>query len=84
MYGTLANFNHLVSEAKKRDNSRDFVISHTSDQHPLVYQFEIFAGLRAPRLVYLALNLPNGQYDVHAIVPDRKSYRSGGFALQLA
>jgi alpha-glucosidase len=34
MYGTLANFDHLVSEAKKRDNSRDFVVNHTSDQHP--------------------------------------------------
>src|SRR5205814_5232434 len=35
MYGTLQNFDHLMSEAKKR-NMRillDYVINHTSDQH---------------------------------------------------
>jgi alpha-glucosidase len=35
-YGTMADFDHLMTEAKKR-NIRvimDFVINHTSDQHP--------------------------------------------------
>ncbi len=36
MYGTLADFDHMVSEGKKH-NVRiilDFVVNHTSDQHP--------------------------------------------------
>lgn len=35
MYGTLADFDRLISEAKKRDMRviLDFVINHTSDQH---------------------------------------------------
>jgi alpha-glucosidase len=36
LYGTLADFDHLISEAKKR-NIRvimDYVANHTSDQHP--------------------------------------------------
>lgn len=36
MYGTMKDFDHLASEAKKR-NIRvilDFVVNHTSDQHP--------------------------------------------------
>jgi alpha-glucosidase len=35
-YGTMADFDHLVAEAKKRDIHviMDYVINHTSDQHP--------------------------------------------------
>ncbi|HMK20871.1 MAG TPA: alpha-glucosidase [Terriglobales bacterium] len=35
MYGTLADFDHLAQEAKKRDVRiiMDYVINHTSDQH---------------------------------------------------
>ncbi len=36
MYGTLADFDHLVNSAKKKHIRiiMDFVINHTSDQHP--------------------------------------------------
>ncbi|HTV59838.1 MAG TPA: alpha-glucosidase [Verrucomicrobiae bacterium] len=36
MYGTLADMDHLIAEAKKRDMHviLDFVMNHTSDQHP--------------------------------------------------
>ncbi len=36
MYGTLADFDHMVSEGKKHDVRiiLDFVVNHTSDQHP--------------------------------------------------
>src|SRR6266566_1558236 len=35
MYGTMKDFDRLVSEAKKRNNRviLDFVVNHTSDQH---------------------------------------------------
>jgi alpha-glucosidase len=36
IYGSMADFDHLVAEAKKRDIRviMDYVINHTSDQHP--------------------------------------------------
>ena len=56
MYGTMEDFDRLVKMAKQHGIRiiLDFVVNHTSDQHPMVSGFAFFAQRGEAQLVYLA------------------------------
>ena len=56
MYGTLADFDRMVAEAKTHGIRiiMDFVLNHTSDQHPWFMDSRSSRTATASRLVHLA------------------------------
>ena len=55
LFGTLADFDRLVSEAHRREIRIviDVILNHTSDQHPFFQASRTVACLRVSRLVRL-------------------------------